>query len=105
MIYKSDNCHRCALNGDLAYDLDDIRDKRSKDSEYSPDEFYIGQQLWGPMCSFESARWLHLTKEMSAARKKENKKVYAVVEEVCIGEIGDNGLKFKNKEIEVLNQV
>lgn len=43
--------------------------RRRRSTPYSSSEFYPGQVVYGPLGSLDNANWLHVTKEMKAARK------------------------------------
>lgn len=43
--------------------------RRRRSTPYSSSEFYPGQMVFGPLGALDSAHWLHITKEMKAARK------------------------------------
>ncbi|KAF9420973.1 hypothetical protein HW555_002956 [Spodoptera exigua] len=49
--------------------LEDYSMRRRRSTPYSSSEFYPGQVVYGPLGSLDSANWLHITKEMKAARK------------------------------------
>ncbi|KAL0841043.1 hypothetical protein ABMA28_014810 [Loxostege sticticalis] len=49
--------------------LEDYSMRRRRSTPYSSSEFYPGQVVYGPLGSLDSANWLHVTKEMKAARK------------------------------------
>ncbi|PZC86293.1 hypothetical protein B5X24_HaOG211454 [Helicoverpa armigera] len=49
--------------------LEDYSMLRRRSTPYSSSEFYPGQVVYGPLGSLDSANWLHITKEMKAARK------------------------------------
>lgn len=49
--------------------LEDYSMRRRRATPYSSSEFYPGQVVYGPLGSLDSANWLHMTKEMKAARK------------------------------------
>ncbi|CAH0719513.1 unnamed protein product, partial [Brenthis ino] len=49
--------------------LEDYSMRRRRSTPYSSSEFYPGQVVYGPLGSLDSANWLHMTKEMKAARK------------------------------------
>ncbi|XP_072932156.1 (E3-independent) E2 ubiquitin-conjugating enzyme UBE2O isoform X2 [Epargyreus clarus] len=50
--------------------LEDYSMRRRRSTPYSSSEFYPGQVVYGPLGSLDTgANWLHVTKEMKAARK------------------------------------
>ncbi|XP_041978391.1 (E3-independent) E2 ubiquitin-conjugating enzyme UBE2O isoform X2 [Aricia agestis] len=49
--------------------LEDYSMRRRRATPYSSSEFYPGQVVFGPLGSLDNANWLHMTKEMKAARK------------------------------------
>ncbi|XP_075973303.1 (E3-independent) E2 ubiquitin-conjugating enzyme UBE2O isoform X2 [Anticarsia gemmatalis] len=49
--------------------LEDYSMRRRRSTPYSSSEFYPGQVVYGPLGSLDNANWLHVTKEMKAARK------------------------------------
>ncbi|XP_013169343.1 PREDICTED: E2/E3 hybrid ubiquitin-protein ligase UBE2O isoform X2 [Papilio xuthus] len=49
--------------------LEDYSMRRRRTTPYASSEFYPGQVVYGPLGSLDSANWLHITKEMKAARK------------------------------------
>ncbi|XP_045497156.1 (E3-independent) E2 ubiquitin-conjugating enzyme UBE2O isoform X2 [Colias croceus] len=49
--------------------LEDYSMRRRRATPYSSSEFYPGQVVYGPLGSLDNANWLHMTKEMKAARK------------------------------------
>ncbi|XP_013199731.1 (E3-independent) E2 ubiquitin-conjugating enzyme isoform X2 [Amyelois transitella] len=49
--------------------LEDYSMRRRRSTPYSSSEFYPGQVVYGPLGSLDNANWLHITKEMKAARK------------------------------------
>ncbi|XP_013142988.1 PREDICTED: E2/E3 hybrid ubiquitin-protein ligase UBE2O [Papilio polytes] len=49
--------------------LEDYSMRRRRSTPYSSSEFYPGQVVYGPLGTLDSANWLHVTKEMKAARK------------------------------------
>ncbi|XP_028043776.1 (E3-independent) E2 ubiquitin-conjugating enzyme isoform X1 [Bombyx mandarina] len=49
--------------------LEDYSMRRRRSTPYSSSEYYPGQVVYGPLGSLDNANWLHMTKEMKAARK------------------------------------
>ncbi|KAL4709879.1 hypothetical protein ACJJTC_003842, partial [Scirpophaga incertulas] len=49
--------------------LEDYCMRRRRSTPYSSSEFFPGQVVYGPLGSLDNANWLHVTKEMKAARK------------------------------------
>ncbi|KAM3964473.1 LOW QUALITY PROTEIN: (E3-independent) E2 ubiquitin-conjugating enzyme UBE2O [Aphomia sociella] len=49
--------------------LEDYSMRRRRSTPYSSSEFYPGQVVYGPLGSLDNANWVHMTKEMKAARK------------------------------------
>lgn len=49
--------------------LEDYSMRRRRATPYSSSEFYPGQVVYGPLGALDNANWLHITKEMKAARK------------------------------------
>nr|XP_034830802.1 (E3-independent) E2 ubiquitin-conjugating enzyme UBE2O [Maniola hyperantus] len=49
--------------------LEDYSMRRRRATTYSSSEFYPGQVVYGPLGTLDNANWLHMTKEMKAARK------------------------------------
>ncbi|XP_052740128.1 (E3-independent) E2 ubiquitin-conjugating enzyme isoform X3 [Bicyclus anynana] len=49
--------------------LEDYSMRRRRATPYSSSEFYPGQVVYGPLSTLDNANWLHMTKEMKAARK------------------------------------
>ncbi|VVD04508.1 unnamed protein product [Leptidea sinapis] len=49
--------------------LEDYSNRRRRATPYSSSEFYPGQVVFGPLAALDNANWLHMTKEMKAAKK------------------------------------
>uniref|UniRef100_T1JBM6 Probable D-lactate dehydrogenase, mitochondrial n=1 Tax=Strigamia maritima TaxID=126957 RepID=T1JBM6_STRMM len=79
---------KCIVPDDAAYDLDDLLDKRERGSEFRKYDFYPGQQLWGPVRSFEDAEWIYLTDEMRSLLQKHQKIIRVTVECLKVQSIG-----------------
>ncbi|XP_047994870.1 (E3-independent) E2 ubiquitin-conjugating enzyme isoform X3 [Leguminivora glycinivorella] len=68
--------------------LEDYSLRRRRSTPYSSSEFYPGQVVYGPLGALDSANWLHMTKEMKAARKHKMHDHKFTVEAVVTESVG-----------------
>ncbi|CAG2120223.1 unnamed protein product, partial [Medioppia subpectinata] len=77
-------------------DFEDLLTQReSNDTEFSRDDYYIGQQLFGPKSDLKNAQWSHQTKQMKrymSSQSVRNSKINVAVEDIAIDNVSVNWL-------------
>ena len=70
-----------------------LAERHNNDSEFNHDDFYIGQQLYGPKKDLKNAEWISQTKQMKhfmSCPSVRQSKINVVVEDVTIDNVSIN---------------
>ncbi|CAG2159902.1 unnamed protein product [Oppiella nova] len=75
---------------DISEFEDLLTQRESNDTEFSRDDYYIGQQLFGPKHHLKNAKWITQTKRMKrfmSSQSVRNYKINVVVEDIVIDNV------------------